>query len=65
MDWLDLPAVQGTLKSLLNWSEWLPSESLQTINAGESVENREPSSTVDGNINWRTYGEQDEGPLEN
>ena len=40
-------------------------KSLQTINAGESVEKREPSSTVDGNINWRTYGEQDEGPLEN
>jgi len=38
---------------------------LQTKNAGETVEKREPSSTVDGNINWRTYGEQDEGPLEN
>ena len=51
IDWLNLLAVQGTLKSLLNWSEWLPSESLQTINAGESVEKREPSYTVGGNEN--------------
>ena len=32
-------------------SEWLPSKSLQTINAGESVEKREPSYTVGGNEN--------------
>jgi len=51
IDWLDLLAVQGTLKSLLNWSEWLPSKSLQTINARESVEKREPSYTVGGNEN--------------
>ena len=30
-------------------SEWLLSKSLQTINAGEGVEKREPSYTVDGN----------------
>ena len=29
------------------------------------MEKQEPSSTVDGNVNWRTYGEQDEGPSEN
>ena len=28
------------------WSEWLLSKSLQTINAGEGVEKREPSYTV-------------------
>ena len=33
------------------WSECLPSKSLQTINAGEGVEKREPSSTVGGNAN--------------
>ena len=33
------------------WSEWLLSESLQTINAGEGVEKREPSYTVGGNAN--------------
>ena len=32
-------------------SEWLPSKSLQTINAGEGVEKREPSYTVGGNAN--------------
>ena len=32
-------------------SEWLPSKSLQAINAGEGVEKREPSYTVGGNAN--------------
>ena len=46
------------------WSEWLPSKSLQTINAGEGVEKRKPFYTVGRNANipplckhsplWRT-----------
>ena len=32
-------------------SEWLPSKSIQTIKAGEGVEQREPSYTVGGNAN--------------
>ena len=32
-------------------SEWPSSKSLQTINAGEDVEKREPSYTVGGNAN--------------
>ena len=32
-------------------SEWLLSKSLQTINAGEGAEKREPSDTVGGNAN--------------
>ena len=32
-----------------HWSEWLLSKSLQTINAGEGVEKRDPSYTVGGN----------------
>ena len=32
-------------------SEWPSSKSLQTINAGEGVEKREPSYTVGGNAN--------------
>ena len=32
-------------------SEWLLSKSLQTVNAGEGVEKREPSYTVGGNAN--------------
>ena len=33
-------------------SEWPVSKSLQTINAGEGVEKREPSYSVGGNANW-------------
>ena len=32
------------------WSVWLPSKSLQTINAGEGVEKKEPSYTVAGKL---------------
>ena len=32
-----------------------PSKSLQTINAGEGVEKREPSYTVGGNVNWYNH----------
>ena len=32
-------------------SEWPLSKSLQTINAGEGMEKREPSYTVGGNVN--------------
>ena len=32
-------------------SDWLPSKSLQTIKAGEGVEQREPSDTFVGNAN--------------
>ena len=34
-------------------------KNLQTINAGEDMEKREPSYTVGGNVNWYShYGEQ-------
>ena len=36
----------------LHQSEWPSSKSLQTINAVEGVEKREPNFTVGGNINW-------------
>ena len=39
-------------------------KNLQTINAGEGVEKREPSCTVDGNVNWYShYGKQYGGSL--
>ena len=39
---------------------------LQTINAGEGVEKREPSYTVGGNVNWYSrFGEQYGGSLKN
>ena len=45
---------------------WLLSKSLQTINAGERVEKREPSYTVDGNANYYShYGEQCGDSLKN
>jgi len=90
MDWVNLLAVQGTLKSLLqfksiksselnflysptltsiqeksksklqwganlHWSEWPSSKNLQTINAGEGVEEREFPCIVDGNVNWYSH----------
>ena len=40
-------------------SEWPSSKSLQTKNAGENVEKREPSYTVGGNVKWYShYGTQ-------
>ena len=39
-------------------SEWLPSKCLQTINAGEGTEEREPSYTVGGNANWSSHYEE-------
>ena len=42
-----------------HWSEWPSSKNLQTINAGEGVEKREPFCTVGGNVNWHNhYGQQ-------
>ena len=47
-------------------SEWPSSKSLQTVNAGEGVEKREPSYTVGGNVNWCShYGKKSGGSLKN
>ena len=41
-------------------------KSLQMTNAREGVEKREPSHTVDGNVNWCShYGKQCGDSLEN
>ena len=46
-------------------SNWLSSKNLHTINAGESMERREPSYTVCRNVNWYShYGEQDAAAAE-
>ena len=34
--------------TISRWTEWLPSKSLQTINAGEGAEKREPSYMLVG-----------------
>ena len=40
-------------------SEWPSLKNLQTVNAGDGVEKREPSYTVGGNVNWYSqYGKQ-------
>ena len=44
--------MKTTLRYHLHQPEWPSSKSLQTINAGEGVEKREPSHTFDGNVNW-------------
>ena len=42
-----------------HWSEWPSSKSLQTINAGEDVEKREPSCIVGRNVNrYSQHGRQ-------
>ena len=43
--------IKSTVRYHLNQSEWSSSKNLQTINAGEDVEEREPSCTVGGNVN--------------
>ena len=59
-------------KSKLQWditsyrSEWPSSKSVQTINAGKDVEEREHSCTVGGNVNWCShYGRQYGDSLKN
>ena len=52
--------IKITMRYLISHqSKWLPSKNPQTINAGQSVDRREPSYTVGGNINWYSHhGEQ-------
>ena len=42
-------------------SKWPSSRRLQTINAGESMNQWEPSYTAGGNVNWYNYYEQQYG----
>ena len=47
-------------------TKWLASKSLQTINAREGLEKREPSYTLGGNANWYShYGEECGDSLKN
>ena len=56
--------IKTTMRYHLTPFRMASSESLQTINAGEGVEKREPSYTVGGNVNWCShYGEQYGGSL--
>jgi len=45
-------------------SSWSASKSLQIVNTEERVEEKEPSYSVGGSMNWCSpYGEQYGGPL--
>ena len=43
--------IKTTMRFTSHQLEWASSENLQTTNAGEGVEKREPSCTVGGNVN--------------
>ena len=53
--------IKTTMRHHLTQSECPSSKSLQTINAGDSVEKREPSYTVGGNVNWCSHYEKQYG----
>ena len=58
--------IETTVRYHSHQSEWPSSKNLQTINAGECVEKREPSYTVGGNVNgYSHYGEQYGGSSKN
>ena len=44
--------IKTTIGTISHQSEWLLSKSPQTINAEESVEEREACQTVGGNASW-------------
>ena len=51
--------IKTTISIISHWSEWTLSKNLQTINAREGMEKREPSYTISGNANcYSHYGEQ-------
>ena len=43
--------IKTTIGITSHQSEWPSSKNLETVNAGEGVEKREPSCTVGGNVN--------------
>ena len=58
--------IKTTMRYHLTQSDWSLSKSLQTINAGEGVEKREPSYTVGRNVNWYShYGREYDDSLKN
>ena len=47
--------IKTTIRYHLYQSEWPLSKSLQTINAGKRMEERERSCIVGGNVNWYSH----------
>ena len=58
--------IKTTIRYNLTWVRMSIIKNLQTTNAGEGVEKREPLYTVGGNVNWYSHdGEQYGGSLKN
>ena len=58
--------IKTTMKYHLKAVRWPSAKSLQTTNAGDGVEKREPSYTDGGNVNsYNLYGKQYGGFLKN
>ena len=58
--------IKTTIQNYLTWVRMAITKNLQTVNAGEDVEKREPSCTVGGNVNWyRHYGRRHGDSLKN
>ena len=54
-----MTAIRSIYEVLPDTSQNGHDQRLQTINAGEHVEKREPSHTVGGTVNWQNhYGKQ-------
>ena len=54
------------IKTTMRYHLWPSLTSQQIINVGEGVEKKDPSYTVDGNVNWDNhYGKQYGGYLKN
>ena len=50
--------IKTTVRCYLTPTRMAINKSTNNINAGEGMEEREPSCTVDGNVNWYShYGE--------
>ena len=58
--------IKTTMRYHLTLVRMVILKDLQTINAEEGLEKREPSSTVGGNVNWYSHsGKQCGGSLKN
>ena len=56
--WLEKDRSKLQWDTTSHWSEWPSSKNLQTMNAGEGMEKREPSYIVGGNVNWCSHYEK-------
>ena len=53
--------IKSTMRSHLTPVKWLSSKIPHTVSVGKSVERRQPSYTVGGNVNWNSHYEEQYG----